>query len=105
MGKNQKISSSSCQSSNSSSKSNNEEEDSVVQKKVKTIPKAEESRWELPEDMTKYANKFFQLYIPENELERNVANAIQLPRTLADQKMYMIHISRQPRLLIHYSQL
>ena len=71
-GKNQKMSSSPCQSSISSSESDNVEEDSVIHKKVRIISKTEESRWELPDDMTKYAIKFSQKYIPENDLEKNV---------------------------------
>ena len=61
-GKKQKIASSPCQSSSSSSESDNIGEDSVIHKKVRTISKTEESWWELPEDMTKYANNFFQKY-------------------------------------------
>ena len=70
-----------CQSLGSSSESDNEKENSVVQKKVRILPKAEGSRWELPEDMPKYANNFFQLYIPENDLEKTSQNTVQLPRT------------------------
>ena len=58
-GKKQKISSSPCQSSISSSESENVEEDSIIYKKFRIISRAEESRCELPEDMTKYANRFF----------------------------------------------
>ena len=47
------------QSSSSTSQLDNKEEDSIVHKKFRIIIKAEESRWELPEDMTKCANNFF----------------------------------------------
>ena len=79
-GKKQKISFLPCQLSSSSSELHNVEEDSVIYKKFRIISKAEESRWELPEDMTKYTNKFFQKYIPENDLEKMPQNTIQLPR-------------------------
>ena len=65
-----KISYSPCHSSSSSSESDNKEEDSVVPKKVRIISKAKESKWALPENMTKYADRFFRLYIPENNLEK-----------------------------------
>ena len=67
---NKKKSYSPCHSSSSSSESDNKEEDSVVPKKVRIISKAKESKCELPENMTKYADKFFRLYIPENDLEK-----------------------------------
>ena len=71
-----------CQSSGSSSESDNEKENSVVQKKVRILPKAEGSRWELPEDMPKYANNFSQLYIPENDLEKNVTKYSPAPSNI-----------------------
>ena len=86
-GEKTKKSPSPCQSSRSSSESDNKEDDSVIHKKVRIISKAEESRWKIPEDMTKHANKFFQKYNPENNLEKMSQNTIQLPRTQADQKM------------------
>ena len=81
LGKKTKKSPSPCQSSRSSSESDNKEDDSVIHKKVRIISKAEESRWKLPEDMTKHVNRFFQKYNPENNLEKMSQNTIQLPRT------------------------
>ena len=80
-GKKQKIFSSPCQSSSSSSQSD-KEEDCVVHKKVRIISKAEQSRWELPEDMTKYANKFFQKYIPENDFKKNIKKGNPAPTNI-----------------------
>ena len=84
-GKNQKISPSPCKLSSSSSESDNVEEDSVNHKNVRIIPKSEKSKY-LPEDMTKYATKFFQRYFPENNLEKNVTKYNPAPTKIGRSK-------------------
>ena len=53
---------------------------------MRIISKAEESTLELPQDMTKYAKKFLQKYIPKKDLEKNVTNNNPAPTNISRSK-------------------
>ena len=73
-------------SSESDSSSESNSEACYVNERFQITPKAEKSKWKLPSDMADYANRQFEVYIPDKDIEENVLENHPVPSNIQEVK-------------------